>query len=844
MVDSTAGHELLTFLDASSGFNQIQMDPSDAEKTAFVTERGIYCYLAMPFGLRNASATLQRLVNKMFKEQIGKTMEVYIDDMVVKSLNAEDHVKHLEEVFDIQRSYNMKLNPSKCNFAVSSGKFLGHMVTRRGIEASPEQIKAIIKLTSPTNMKDVQKLTGRVAALNGFISRSSDRCRLFYNVLRKNKGFEWTNEHEAALSEFKHYLTSPPLLAKPEKGEDLYVYLSVTNHAVSSVLVKEANGVQSPIYYASKSLIEAESRYTPLEKLVLALTMTSTKLRHYFETHKIHVMTNFFLRMVLSKPELTGRMSKWAIRLSTYDIVYKPRTAIKSQALADFVADFSPNQMMQAEQELQHLTSTANSQPWTLYTNGASNVNGTGLGLVLQSQQGDRIAYSVCCDFKATNNEAEYEALIVGLTTAKDIKVKNINVHCDSLLIVNHVNGSYEAKDHKMLTYLDIMKKLQLSFDTFTIQQVPRELNTQADALAGLGAVFRSTGMSNIPIIHITQPAILRLQNESPTSIFNTHIKENVDDWMQVYTDYLKHGVLPTDRNEARAIRMKVSRFSLIDDVLFKKSTTGLLQRCLNSKEAALTLLDLHQGECGNHSGARSLSNKVLRMGYYWPTLKHDAMEFVQKCDACQRHAPTMHQPPEYLHATVPSWPFMKWGHGHSWQDATGTRTENIVCDNGSQFISEKTETFCKKYNISLVKSTPRYPQSNGQAESSNKIIMNNLKKRLTTHKGKWAEELPWVLWADRTTVKTSTGQTPFSLVYGTEAVLPTEVWTPTARYGLQTYGSNQAELAHDLDTVDELREMGKIQLASYQQRVARSYNKHVHIRVFRVGDMVLRKIF
>ena len=268
----------------------------------------------------------------------------------------------------------------------------------------------------------------------------------------------------------------------------------------------------------------------------------------------------------------------------------------------------------------------------------------------------------MCCDFKATNNEAEYEALIVGLTTAKDIKVKNINVHCDSLLIVNHVNGSYEAKDHKMLTYLDIMKKLQLSFDTFTIQQVPRELNTQSDALAGLGAVFRSTGMSNIPIIHITQPAILRLQNQSPTSIFNTHVAENVDDWMHVYTDYLKHGVLPTDRNEARAIRMKVSRFSLIDDVLFKKSATGLLQRCLNSKEAALTLLDLHQGECGNHSGARSLSNKVLRMGYYWPTLKQDAMEFVQKCDACQRHAPTMHQPPEYLHATVPSWPFMKWG--------------------------------------------------------------------------------------------------------------------------------------------------------------------------------------
>ncbi|XP_017256033.2 uncharacterized protein LOC135147082 [Daucus carota subsp. sativus] len=887
MVDSTAGHELLTFLDASSGFNQIQMDPSDAEKTAFVTERGIYCYLAMPFGLRNASATFQRLVNKMFKDQIGRTMEVYIDDMVVKSLNAEDHVRHLEEVFDVLRQYNMKLNPSKCNFAVSSGKFLGHMVTRRGIEASPEQIKAIHDLTSPSNMKDVQKLTGRVAALNRFISRSSDRCKLFYNVLRKNKGFNWTEDHEAALSELKQYLSSPPLLAKPTFGEDLYVYLSVTSHAVSSVLVKEVEGTQSPVYYVSRSLVEAETRYTPLEKLVLALTMTSTKLRHYFETHKIHVLTNFPLRTVLSKPELTGRMAKWAIQLSTYDIVYEPRTAIKSQALADFVADFSPNQMTQAEEEFRRVTACPDPLPWTLYTDGASNMNGAGLGLVLKSPQGDNMAYSICCEFKATNNEAEYEALIMGLTTAKDMKVKNIDVYCDSLLIVNHVNGSYEAKDQKMLTYLDIVKNLQLSFDTFNIQQVPREHNTEADALAGLGAVLKNTGITSIPIIHIMQPANLRLQEQFALCTDTMQTDDSTEDWRQVFIDYLQHGTLPNNSSDARVLRMKVSRFTLIDGVLFKKSATGLLQRCLGREEVDMTLRDLHEGECGNHAGGRSLAIKALRMGYYWPTMREDAVVFAQKCDACQRHAPVIHQPSEFLHVTTPSWPFMRWGmdivgkmppapgqkvymlamtdYFSKWIEAEAFKQvtskevigfikknilcrfgipSEIVCDNGSQFISEKTESFCKKYNINLIKSTPRYPQANGQAESSNKIIINNLKKRLTSHKGKWAEELPWVLWSDRTTPKTSTGQTPFSLVYGAEAVLPTEVLTPTARYGLLTPTTNQLEMAHDIDTVDELRQTAKIRMASYQQKVARSYNKHVHVRLFRVGDMVLRKTF
>ncbi|XP_017239352.2 uncharacterized protein LOC108212130 [Daucus carota subsp. sativus] len=887
MVDSTAGHELLTFLDASSGFNQIQMDPSDAEKTAFVTERGVYCYLAMPFGLRNASATFQRLVNKMFKDQIGKTMEVYIDDMVVKSLNAEDHVKHLQEVFDILREYNMKLNPSKCNFAVSSGKFLGHMVTRRGIEASPEQIKAIHDLTSPTCMKDVQKLTGRVAALNRFISRSSDRCKLFYNVLRKNKGFDWTSEHEAALTELKQYLTSPPLLAKPVQGEDLYVYLSVTSHAVSSVLVKEATGVQSPVYYTSRSLLEAETRYTPLEKLVLALAMTSTKLRHYFETHRIHVLTNFPLRTVLSKPELTGRMAKWAIQLSTYDIIYEPRTAIKSQALADFVADFSPKQMTLAEEELKQFTTCHDTQAWILYTDGASNSYGTGLGFVLKSPQGDNLAYAICCDFKATNNEAEYEALIVGLTTARDMKVKNIDVHCDSLLIVNHINGSYEAKDQKMFTYLDIVKTLQLSFNAFSIQQVPREHNAQADALAGLGAVFKNTGITSIPIIHIMQPATTRIQQELVLCTNNMHTDDEPESWMQAFKSYLQNGSLPVSPNEARVLRMKASRFVLIDDVLFKKSVSGLLQRCLSKDEAKMVLHDVHEGECGNHSGARALSNKVMRMGYYWPTMRQDAVAYVQKCDACQRHAPVIHQPSEYLHTTTPSWPFMKWGmdivgklppapgqkvfmlamtdYFSKWIEAEAYKQvtskevitfikknilckfgvpSEIVCDNGSQFISDKTESFCKKYNINLIKSTPRYPQANGQAESSNKIIISNLKKRLTSHKGKWAEELPWVLWSDRTTPKTSTGQTPFSLVYGAEAVLPTEVLTPTARYGLLNEETNQDELTADIDTVDELRQMAKLRMATYQQKIARNYNKHVHLRMFRVGDMVLRKTF
>ncbi|XP_074336896.1 uncharacterized protein LOC141674068 [Apium graveolens] len=233
-----------------------------------------------------------------------------------------------------------------------------------------------------------------------------------------------------------------------------------------------------------------------------------------------------------------------------------------------------------------------------------------------------------------------------------------------------------------------------------------------------------------------------------------------------------------------------------------------------------MVLRDAHEGECGNHTNGRNLSLKILRLGYYRPMLRQDTLDYTKKCDAYQRHAPIIHQPFENLNMSIPPWPFMKWG-----MDIMGKMPpapgnilyksgvpSEIICDNGSQFISDKIEAFCKRWNINLIKSTPRYPQANGQDKSSNKIIINNLKKRLTSCKGKWAEDLPWVLWSDR---KTPTGHMPYSLVYETEVVLPTEIIIPTIRYGLLRTDMNSTELAHDIEIVVELREMEKVRMVS-----------------------------
>ena len=234
-------------MDAFSGYNQIKMEEADHEKTSFVTSQGLFCYKVMPFGLKNAGATYQRLMNKMFAHQIGRNVKVYVDDMLVKSLREDDHLDDLRETFDTLRSYNMKLNPNKCTFGVTVGKFLDFMVSQGGIEVNPEKIRAIMELEPPKTIKVVQSLNGEIATLNRFVSKEIDKCLPFFRTLRKS--FEWTDECQKTFKELKKYLSSPPLLSPSKPGEELCLYLAISQVAVSTALVREEDRCQKPVYF-------------------------------------------------------------------------------------------------------------------------------------------------------------------------------------------------------------------------------------------------------------------------------------------------------------------------------------------------------------------------------------------------------------------------------------------------------------------------------------------------------------------------------------------------------------------------------------------------------------------
>ncbi|GKV19330.1 hypothetical protein SLEP1_g29608 [Rubroshorea leprosula] len=239
LVDNSSGYEVLSFCDAYSGYNQIPLAEEDQDKTAFIAAGETYCYIVMPFGLKNAGATYQRFANKIFVLLKGKCVEVYVDDLIIKSRSLDQHLKDLEQVFSILQEYGMKLNPLKCTFGVKAGKFLGFMLTNRGIEANLEKVRVIIEMRPLASIREVQHLMGKIVALVRFLSKSAERCLPIFKILRGKKNFEWTQDCQKAFEQLKTYLASPPLISKPSPGETLFLYIAATTEAVSAALIRQ-----------------------------------------------------------------------------------------------------------------------------------------------------------------------------------------------------------------------------------------------------------------------------------------------------------------------------------------------------------------------------------------------------------------------------------------------------------------------------------------------------------------------------------------------------------------------------------------------------------------------------
>ena len=253
----------------------------------------------------------------------------------------DQHVINLEELFTTIAKYRLKLNPEKCVFGVKAGKFLGFLLTERGIKENPEKCAAIIAMCIPISVKEVQHLTGQMAALSRFVSAGGDKGHPYFQCLKRNSRFIWTKECDESFLKLKEYLATPRVLCKPQPGTLLRLYFAVTDWAISSVLVQEKDQVQRPIYFVSKVLQGPQVRYQAIKKATLAVAFSARRLRHYFQSFTVIVMTDLPIHKVLQKPDVAGRMVRWTVELSEFDVQYEPRGPIKGQVYADFVVELS-----------------------------------------------------------------------------------------------------------------------------------------------------------------------------------------------------------------------------------------------------------------------------------------------------------------------------------------------------------------------------------------------------------------------------------------------------------------------------------------------------------------------
>ncbi|GKA14236.1 reverse transcriptase domain-containing protein [Tanacetum coccineum] len=645
-----------------------------------------------------------------------------------------------------------------------------------------------------------------------------------------------------------------------------------------------------PIHYVSRSLQGAKTNYAPIEKLALALVHASRRLRRYFQAHPIKVITNSLIGQVLNNSGASGRLAKWAIKLGAYGITYVPKVAIKGQVLAYFLADTPTEISATAEVPnnpiVEDISEPSNARgdltpgpkAWRLYTDGASNNEGFGAGLILIAPDDVEYSYALRLNFSNSNNEAEYEALLAGLRIAKEMQVRDIHAFVDSKLVASQVEGSYEAKGARMIKYREKVLELAGAFNRFRITHIPRAENRKADALSKLAAV---------QFDHLSKEVLVEVLNERSVEAqeVNMVVEEEGPTWMTPIRNYLEEGKLPEDPVDARTLMEKIGNYTIEDGVLYRKSYLVPLMRCVGPLQANYVIREVHMGSCGMHDGPRQVVAKAMNLGYFWPSMHRDARELIRACDDCQAHAAVPRLPKADMISVTSAWPFMKWGmdivgplpegpgrvkylivaidYFTKWMEAkplatiTGKQVvnftyDNIVCrfgipatiitDNGTQFVNDPFKKWAEKLKIQLISTSVYHPQGNGAVERANKSLLRGIKTRLEKGGSAWAEEVPNVLWAHRTMKKTSNGETPFSLTYVTEAVIPAEISMPTHRTSNVNEKTNDQELRLNLNLLEERREIAAIREARYKQQVEKYYNKKVRHVQFKVGEFVLRR--
>lgn len=806
ILDQLGNTKYFSVVDLATGFHQIPLCDMSKPLTAF-SFSGHYHYKRMPMGLKGAPATFQRLMNNVLTGLQGVKCFVYLDDIVIYGNSLSDHNSKLIEIFSRLREHNLKLQPGKCEFLRKEITYLGHKISENGIMPDPSKISSVTNFPQPTNQKQVKSFLGLASYYRRFIENFSHIAQPLNNLLKKDAEFKWTALCDQSFSELKHKLTNPPILQFPDFSSDFILTTDASQYAIGAVLSQGIIGKDLPVAYASRSLNKAETNYSTIERELLAIVWAAQHFRPYLYGKRFRIYTDHRpLTYIFSISNPSSRLMRFRLKLEEYEyeVVYKP---------------------------------------------GKANTNADALSRILQLN-------------KCTDN------------TQKELYEQYLRETENKVIINNQVRDSEEninacSPDSTVVFFTD--SKLESDIQYHNKKSEIFEQNLEVGNVANLkadGRQFLYLVIKNHPTCRVDYETLFYVLNNLKSFCLKTEINS-----------------LAIPSHICKGNHIKVEVFRIMLRYIFRGTDVKItifhnnVKQELSADEIQTILREYHITPLGGHQGVNR-TYKRIRERYKWQKMFKDVKRFIKTCRSCQLNKCSKTTKMPMIITTTSTYPFEK-----IFLDIVGplNQTNNfnkylltfqddlskfsiaipipdqeastvarnfvtkIICqygtpktlltDQGTNFLSQVFKESCKLLNIKQFQCTSYHPQSNGSLERSHRTLVEYLRTFINKDMNNWDDFIPFATFTYNTTPHTSTGFSPFELLYGRKAILPSALTkSPELLYNYDDYNNElKSRFQH-------CHEIARNTLMRHKEQSKAKYDDKTHNLSLKIGDNVLLK--